>query len=185
MQIKEWTQINHNTQLDVGLLHAWFVQHAYPRHSHEYYVISLIAQGRQSFTHKGTKYTTPPGGVILIHSEAVHTGEADDELRFDLRSIFPTISHMKMAMFEWPGRSQNLPIFSQVRVDDPRVAGNVLALHKAILGEADVMESEALFIHTLAQLIKRYADTPSIEQRLGHERQAIQKARRYIDDHFA
>jgi len=185
MQIKEWTQINHNTQLDVGLLHARFVQHAYPRHSHEYYVISLIAQGRQSFLHKGTKYRTPPGGLILINPETVHTGEAVDEWGFELRSIYPTISHMKMAMSELTGRSQSLPIFKQVRVDDRGVTANVLALHKAILGEADVMESEALFIHTLAQLIKHYADVPVVQQKLGNERQAIQKARRYIEDHFA
>jgi len=37
MQAKEWTKINHNSQLDVGLLHARFAQHAYPRHSHDYY----------------------------------------------------------------------------------------------------------------------------------------------------
>jgi len=185
MQIKEWTQINHNTQLDVGLLHARFVQHVYPRHSHEYYVISLIAKGRQSFSHKGSKYTTPPGGVILINPEEVHTGEAVDELGFELRSIYPTISHMKMAMSELTGRSQRLPIFTHVRVDDPWAARNILALHKAILGGADVMESESLFIHTLAQLIKRYGGTPSIEQKLGNEKQVIQKARRHIDEHFA
>ena len=50
MQPKEWTKIVHNPQLDVELLHAYYVQHAYPRHSHDYYVISLIARGRQSFT---------------------------------------------------------------------------------------------------------------------------------------
>jgi AraC-like DNA-binding protein len=185
MQIKEWTQINHNTQLDVGLLHARFVQHAYPRHSHEYYVISLIARGRQSFLHKGTKYTTPPGGVILINPETVHTGEAVDQWGFELRSIYPTISHMQMAMTELTGRSRGLPIFKHVRVDDRWVTGNVLALHKAILGAAGEMESEALFIHTLTQLIKRYADVPVVEQKLGSEKQALQKARRYIEDHFA
>src|SRR6185436_16812447 len=110
MQIKEWTQINHNTQLDVGLLHARFVQHAYPRHSHEYYVISLIAKGWQSFSHKGSKYTTPPGGVILINPAEVHTGEAVDGLGFELRSLYPMISHMKMAMTELTGRSRGWPI---------------------------------------------------------------------------
>jgi len=53
MQKKEWTKIRHNTRFDIGLLHAYYVQHAYPRHSHDYYVISLIERGRQSFTHKG------------------------------------------------------------------------------------------------------------------------------------
>src|SRR5687767_9039374 len=66
MQNQEWTKIVHNAKLNVELLHAYYVQHAYPRHSHDYYVISLIARGRQSFTHKGTRLSTPPGGLILI-----------------------------------------------------------------------------------------------------------------------
>ena len=65
---RDWSQIWHNAQLDVRLLQAFHVQHAYARHSHDYYVICVIEQGRQSFTHKGCKQYTPPGGVILMTS---------------------------------------------------------------------------------------------------------------------
>src|ERR1700752_2547758 len=120
-QTKEWSIIRHNSQFDVGLLHAHYIQHAYPRHSHDYFVISLIERGRQSFTHSGTKYTTPPGGVIFINPGVVHTGEAVDKQGVELRSIYPTISHMKMAIYELPGRNQPLPYFADIRVDDPWV----------------------------------------------------------------
>ncbi len=66
MQTKEWAILKHNPQLDVEFMHAQYVQHAYPRHSHDYYVVSLIERGRQSFSHQGAKHTTPPGGVILF-----------------------------------------------------------------------------------------------------------------------
>lgn len=185
MQAKEWTKISHNAQLDVGLLHARFIQHAYPRHSHDYFVISLIERGRQSFTHKGAKYITPPGGVILINPDTVHTGEAVDEQGFELRSLYPTISHMKTAMMELTGRSHILPLFTNVRVDDASAARSILSLHKAISQEGDSMECESRFIQTLTQLIIRYADTPVTEQKLGNEKKTIWKARRYIDDRFA
>ena len=71
MQTKDWTKIWHNAQLDVRLLQAFYVDHAFPRHSHDYYVICLIKRGLQSFTHKGTKHFTPPGGVIFINPGAV------------------------------------------------------------------------------------------------------------------
>src|SRR6266511_4973961 len=100
METKEWTKIWHNVQLDAGLSHAYFIQHAYPRHSHDYYVISLIERGRQSFTHLGTKHFTPPGGLILINPGEVHTGEAVDGQGFELRSLYPTTTHMEMAAFE-------------------------------------------------------------------------------------
>src|SRR5215211_1012275 len=108
---QEWTRSLHNPQLGVGLLHAYHVRHAYPRHSHDYYVISLIESGRQSFTHIGTKHRTPPGGVILINPGAVHTGEAVDMQGFQMRSLYPTVAHMQLAMFELTGRRQDLPFF--------------------------------------------------------------------------
>ena len=121
MQTKEWTKIWHNTQLGVGLLQAFYIDHTFPRHSHDYYVICLIERGFQSFTHKGTKHYTPPGGVILINPGAVHTGEAADEKGFKMLSIYPTTAHMQNAVYELSGRHQALPFFTEVRIDHPWV----------------------------------------------------------------
>jgi AraC-like DNA-binding protein len=185
MQKKEWTKIWHNTQLDVGLLQAFYVDHAFPRHSHDYYVICLVERGFQSFTHKGTKHYTPPGGVILINPGAVHTGEAVDEKGFEMLCLYPTTAHMQSAVFELTGRHQALPFFADVRVDHPWLIDSLVALHKTLAQEKSPLECESRFIWTLAQLIERYADIRFKEQRLGQERRAVQRARRYIDECFA
>ena len=185
MQTKEWTEISHNALVDVGLLHAYHVQHAYPRHSHDYYVIGLIERGRQSFTHLGTKHLTPAGGVILINPGAVHTGEAVDGQGFQMRSLYPTTAHMQMAVSELTDRQGVLPFFNEVRVDHGGAMRSVLSLHKALWEGASTLETEARFIATLAQLIERYGDTSSTERRLGNEKDAIRRAREYIDEHFA
>jgi AraC-like DNA-binding protein len=185
MQIKDWTKIWHNTRLDVGLLQAFYVDHAFPRHSHDYYVICLIKRGRQSFTHKGTKYYTPPGGMILINPGAVHTGEPADEKGFEMLCLYPTTSHMQRAVFELTGRHQALPFFTEVRIDHPWIMDSVSALHKALTQETSPLECESRFTWTLAQLIKRYADIRFDERQPGQERKAVQQARCYIDEHFA
>jgi hypothetical protein len=79
MPTQEWSQIWHNARLDVELLQATHVQHTYPRHFHEYYVLCVIEQGFQSFTHRDARHFTPPGSVIFIHRGAVHTGESTQE----------------------------------------------------------------------------------------------------------
>ena len=185
MQTKEWTKLWHSTQLNVGLLHAYYVRHAYPRHSHDYYVISLIERGRQSFTHRGTKYLTPPGGVILINPGAAHTGEPADEHGFELRSLYPSITLMETAVFELTGRQQVLPFFKDVRVDNRWATRSVLSLHKAISEGASALECEARILGTLTQLIKRYADISLTEKPLGEEKKAVQQARRYMEEYFA
>jgi AraC-like DNA-binding protein len=185
MQPEEWTKISHHAQLDVGLLHAYYVRHAYPRHSHDYYVICLIERGHQSFMHQGTKYVTPAGGVILINPGAVHTGEAADLQGFEMRSLYPSTSLMETAFFELTGRHQGLPFFKDVRVDHHWATNSILSLHKAISQGASTLECESRVLWTLAQLIRRYGDVNATESQLGTERKAIQQARHYIEEYFA
>ncbi|HSL29497.1 MAG TPA: AraC family transcriptional regulator [Anaerolineales bacterium] len=183
MQPQEWTRIVHNPQLDVELLHAYYVQHAYPRHSHDYYVLSLIARGRQSFTHKGTRYSTPPGGLILINPGAVHTGEPADAQGFELRALYPSISLMERSVLELTGR-RALPFFKEVRVDHPWATRSISSLHKALLEGASRLESESRILWTMAQIIQRYGDLSSTEIHVGKEKRAIQQVRQYIEEHF-
>src|SRR5215216_74273 len=185
MQTQEWTKFSHHAQLDVGLLHAYYVRHAYPRHSHEYYVICLIERGHQSFTHKGTKHSTSAGGVILINPGAVHTGEAVDRQGFEMRSLYPTTSLMETAFSEVTGHPQGLPFFKDVRVDHRWAANSILSLHKAISQGASSLECESRVLWTLAQLIKRCAEVKTTESPLGMERKAVQQVRQYIEECFA
>lgn len=185
MTTQEWSQIRHNATLDVGLLQASYVHHAYPRHSHDYYVICLIERGLQSFSHDGAKHFTPAGGVILINPGAVHTGEAADENGFQMRCLYPTTDHMQAAAFELTGRHQQLPFFRDVRVDDRWARDSVLALHKTLSQETSPLECESRFTSTLAQFILRYADLRFSERAPGRERQAIQRARSTIDECYS
>jgi AraC-like DNA-binding protein len=185
MQTKEWTRIGYQPQLDLRLLHAHYVEHAYPRHSHDYYVISLIERGRQSFMHRGIKHLTAPGGVILINPDAVHTGEAVDEQGFQMRSLYPTTAHMETAAFELTGHRQALPFFKEVRINDVWTSKSLLSLHRMISEDVEPLECESRFLWFLARLIERYGNIPSGAGRLGKEKTAIRQARRYLEEHFA
>ena len=185
MQTQEQTKIWHNAQLDIGGLQAHYVEHAFPRHSHDYYVISVVRSGLQSFTHKGTKHFTPPGGTILINPGAVHTGETTDENGFEMFCLYPTISHMQKIVRELTGHQQATPFFKEVRVDQPWLAKGLLFLYRTLASETNPLECETRFTWILAQLVKQFADMQVDEQRPGRERKAIRLARRYIDERFA
>lgn len=185
MRTAEWAKTWHDRQLDIRLLEANIIRHAYPRHSHDYYVICLIDRGRQSFTHEGRKYFTPAAGVILINPGAVHTGEAVDAGGFAMRCLYPTVAHMQAAVFGLNGRHLELPLFTRVRVDDGWVHTHVAALHAALTQGASALERESAFTWTLAQLIGRYGEARARQPALGDERDAVRRARRYIDERFA
>ncbi|MCB9006400.1 MAG: AraC family transcriptional regulator [Ardenticatenaceae bacterium] len=175
----------HNPQLDVRLLHAFHREYAYPRHGHDHYVICLIEQGVQSFTHKGTKYITPPSGLILINPGIVHTGEPATEDGFQMRSIYPTVAHLQTAVHQITGHRNAIPYFRDVRIDDPAATRSVWALHKALVHNSNPLEIESRFIATLAQLIKRYGELRCGERPLGQEHKAVRQARLYLEENFA
>ena len=108
MPPREWAQLRHDPQLDLHLLHAYYVEHAYPRHTHDYYVIAAIVQGRQSFLHEGRRHFTTPGGVIFITPGEVHTGESAAAGGFELRSLYPTVAQMQAAAADLPGRDHRV-----------------------------------------------------------------------------
>jgi AraC-like DNA-binding protein len=185
MPTTEWAKSWHDRELDLRLLEAHYVRHAYPRHSHDYYVICLIDSGRQSFLHEGREYVTPPGGVILINPGAVHTGQAAHPRGFTMRCLYPTVAQMQAAVFGLTGRHQELPAFTRARVDDPWAYSQLSALHAALSQGAGALERESRFTWTLAQLIRRYGEIPVSPPQPSREREAVQRARRLIDERFA
>lgn len=184
MPTTEWARTWLDPHLDLRLLQARYVRHAYPRHSHDYYVICLIDHGRQSFWHAGRTHVTPPGGLILINPGAVHTGEPAAAGGFAMRCLYPTVAHMQAAVAGLTGRTVDLPSFARVRVDDPEAYAALAALHTTLAQGTSALESEARCTATLAQLYARYGDHGPLAG-AGRERAAVQRARRYLDEHYA
>ena len=184
-RLHEWSHLHHHNQLQLNSLHAFYRVHAYPRHSHDYYVIALVDQGVQSFLCAGNRFVTPANGLILLNPAETHTGEPVDENGFSYRAFYPTAEHMATAGYELTGSPRPAPHFSTPRADDRELAHALRALHMALTGGASDLECESRLIWSLVQLVKRYGDRHPAELRAGNERAAIEKARRYIHDQYA
>jgi AraC-like DNA-binding protein len=181
MPDQDWANPWHDPHLGLRALEANFVRHAYPRHSHDYYVICIIDRGRQSFLHGGQKHFTPPGGLILINPGEAHTGEPAAAEGFTMRCLYPTPEQMRAAAGDADGQ---LPWFTQVRADDPAAHASVAALHAALTRGASPLEGEVRLTWTLAGLVERYGQAqPSPPQ--VREREAVRQVRRYLDEHAA
>ena len=173
-----------NNQLQFNFLEAFHRDYAYPRHSHDHYVISLIQDGVQSFTHKGTKYTTPPNGLIFINPGIVHTGESATENGFRLRSLYPTLANMEAIAYELTGRHQAIPYFRDVRVDHPEATKLVAQLHETLKTEPDPLTFESHFLSTMTYLVKHFADIRPSNEGLKRERESVRKAREFLEENY-
>lgn len=185
MLSRDWSRLHWNANLNIELFHAFYIKHAFPVHMHDYYVIGLIDKGLQSFSHRGSKYKTPPGGLILLNPGDDHTGEPADDSGFEYRAINLTVEHMRDAVTDLTGRHQDSPYFVNIRVDNQMLAGCVRNLHASLLSSADTLECESLFLNALSDIIAKTAQIRHPLLSIGRERKAVRKAREYIHSYWS
>jgi len=189
MNEREWSEIRHHRRLNLSMLQAYYAVHAYPRHSHDYYVISVVDYGLQSFLCGGTKYVTPPDGLILLNPADAHTGEPMDDAGFAYRALYPTVEHMQSALYELTGHADVIPHFKSPRADDVALAHALRQLHRSLQRDAEAnsetLACESQFLWLLVQLIDRYGNQQSSQLPVGREDRAIAQACDYLAAHFA
>lgn len=176
---QEWAHYAHHNGLGLDLLHAYFVQHAYPLHSHDYYVIAVIEEGHQSFRLGRERYYTSAGGMVFLNPGDSHTGEPLPGGGFRYRAIYPHPHHLQRIARQ-AGLGAHLPMFSHPRQDNRRLAAAFRRLHRALSG-GDALRAESAFTSTLGDLLRAYAQrTPP---RQAHPA-PIGRAVEYIDAHY-
>ncbi len=183
MNGNEWSHLWHHKALNVSCLQAHYTVSAYPRHSHDYYVVAVVDSGLQSFSHNDSKYYTPPDGLILLNPGEVHTGEAADEHGFVYRALYPTVEHMQHAAAELGGTQP--PFFSFPRADDLQLAHRIRALFATLRDDYQPLESETRYLLMLIDLTRRFGDVKPKLRKAALEPDAVQKVRAYIDANYA
>jgi AraC-like DNA-binding protein len=181
----EWSKLHWNARFNIELYRACCIKHGFPVHMHDYYVICLIERGLQSFSHRGSRYVTPPEGLILLNPGDVHTGEPADQFGFEFLSIYPTATHMQEAVLELTGHHQCIPNFIHLRVDDLNLAHCIRRLYTSLNDDTSPIETESVLVHALSGIIRRTTDIRYPDIPVGQERDAVRKARQYIQSNWS
>lgn len=92
---------------------------------------------------------------------------------------------MQTAVHQLTGRHNAIPYFRDVRIDDPAATYSVWALHKALTDDTNPLEIESRFIATLAQLIRQYGEVRPVERPFSQEREAVHRAKQYLEENYA
>lgn len=176
--MEEWSNYKHHPGLGVDLLHAQFSHHAYPMHSHEYYVLALVERGAQYFRLGKKTYLTPPGGLIFLNPGDSHTGEPDSG-GYRYRALYPKVEHMQDAAREL-GLSQAVPLFPHPRRNHPGLAAQFRRMHALLMCAEPGLEAETAFVSTLAELLRTFGDVRPPAVRPA----TVQRALAYIHENF-
>ncbi len=169
---------------DLRFMRAVYVQHAFKPHAHDYFVLGIIEDGVQSFTHERERFITTPGKLIIINPGEIHTGEAAIKDGFVYRSLYPTADLMKRIAGEFKVKSNDLPHFPGGTVQDDRLFRWMRHLHHLSEYPASSLEIEERLTAFLVELINRYAVRQLILPEYQSAHQAVLQVRDYLEAHY-
>jgi AraC-like DNA-binding protein len=182
-QNAEWSKFyRYSDDGEVSALHARFVTHRYPRHSHDYFVVGLVESGAQSYTYRGTRHITPAGNIFVVNPDEIHTGEAASKDGYVYRTLCLSVNFVAGSTCEIGTASRSLFLKGAVLADRDLVMA-LSRFHQSLAGRQPRIETDTLLCEATSLLFSRHGDAP--HRSVRSERRAVGTAREYIEENFA
>lgn len=165
-------------------LNARFSTHAYALHTHETYVVGVIAAGCETWTARGRRHFAGPGDFAFNNPLDVHDGRPLSGEGYAYRMSYPTVEFMREIASGLAGREvAETPFFPNAVVHDPEGAALFAAAHAALEAGEDDLAGEELLTRAYALVLVRHAklaEVPFARCRVG-----VARARALIEERYA
>ena len=170
---------------DLEFIHATFVNHAFPRHTHETYAIGVIEGGVQATDYRGSTHIATAGDICLVNPGEVHTGYSPHESGWTYRVFYPEVSVLQRAAEAVSLKRGKTPRFSSPVIRDNALSHKLLRFMKVLEVPSLSLEKESLLLSSLSQMVVRHARVSDNTSRYSRgEEQAVATARDYLEAFF-
>ncbi|MCI0713109.1 MAG: AraC family transcriptional regulator [Chloroflexi bacterium] len=186
MNTREFTQFWRNPNIPgLDLMYATYITQNFAPHWHEEYCIGVVEDGVQQYfyrrgTHIGTRNT-----VLVCMPGEIHTGHSPAS-SWTYRMFYVSAGILTSISEQLAGKSTPLPDFSGTTIDDPYVAALLRRAHHTLSDDtATTLAQQSTLLIALTQLVYRHGDYSIKPETIADHRPAIQRARDYLDAHYA
>ena len=166
---------------NLEIVEVSYIDHEFPRHLHETFVIEVVIEGNVALECTGKSYHAPKGGILLLHPGEVHTGRSADGTAVSYRSFHPTGEWM-----QWISKrlNYNRPIaFKSVTLENPSVARLLEKAHKAFQNDQDQLDAESLMMLAFSKLLQ--AQSIVLPENSLNAPRSIMRAKEYLEDEYS
>ncbi|MET4247224.1 AraC family transcriptional regulator [Bradyrhizobium sp. LA6.7] len=168
------------------LLRASCVDHRYPAHDHDEFVVAAFKSGAQRHRisrHEGVAYA---GMVMIIPPGEVHTGEAAvrGEI-WEYCAYYPSPALLERIADDVHGGGGGLDFGRERLQIDPTVAQILLNAHRVIEVATDPLEKQSVLLDALGLLIHKYGQRTRRGPRPSALDADIGRAIAFIHEHHA
>jgi AraC-like DNA-binding protein len=154
----------------------------YPRHWHDELYLNAIVDGGGELDCAGDSQATRPGTLILIPSGEVH---ADRKRDCSFRCMFIEFSAVRTALEQFVGQSVPEINFRTELIRDKQTISQFLQLHRSLELDGSRLGRDAAVAVFIHRLVTRHSAASLPLAREGNENMAVQRTRRFLDEHFA
>ncbi|HEV2707484.1 MAG TPA: AraC family transcriptional regulator [Pyrinomonadaceae bacterium] len=166
------------------MAYACYLNHAFPRHLHEEYIIGIIVQGVEEITHRGTAHAAPAGSLILMNPGEPHANYSIDAQGFTYRTFYPAAELLKQINQDITGRA-HAPCFPVPVVQRSPIFDALLRLHIKLEQADSALEQESAFISVMARLFARHGSGGVPALAVGGVHRYLKIAREYLEANYA
>ncbi|MFE7748482.1 AraC family transcriptional regulator [Streptomyces sp. NPDC057428] len=152
---QEWARHWQYAELpDLDLLRARYVRHAFPRHSHEGYVLAAVTSGVEDIGLPGGSLRAGPGTVVMINPEVPHTARAGVAEGWVYATLYPSAQVINDIAADVAGLRGTVR-FAEAGVRDPHASRLITEVHRAA-EEGNALAADSVLRVLVAGLLDRH-----------------------------
>ncbi|MBB5937500.1 AraC family transcriptional regulator [Streptomyces zagrosensis] len=152
---------------DVDLLSARYIQHAFPQHTHDGYVIGAITGGVEEVRLPSGVERIGPGGVVMINPDVAHTARAGVPEGWAYHVLYPAADMVADIAAEISA-VRGAAWFRETVTEDAEAAQLIMAVHRAA-ERGNALAADTVLREAIARLLRRHggAFPPRTEHATG------------------
>lgn len=178
---KEIRTVVYDDELRLEAYHFEGIVQPFPNHFHEHYVIGFVEGGQRVLSCKNKEYSIEKGSIVLFNPGDNHVCAQSDNRKFDYRG-FNISKEVMLELAEEITGKRELPGFFKNVINDEEAECYLRPLHEMVMkGICDFGKEETLLL-LISMLIQNYGQP--FESCIPECRQEIEKACRYMEEHF-
>ncbi|MEX2140582.1 MAG: AraC family transcriptional regulator [Pirellulales bacterium] len=165
----------------VEFLRASHRAHAYPRHSHDEFVIAAMTRGIEALRHTRGLDHVSAGSLILLNPGDVHSNHSIDRSGFAYRTAYVSPEVVSRMLSEGSQCGMRSPVFQRPVISEPSVYRMILRLHDAVDATESRLVQEALLVKVVAFLFRINGSLDAAPAGRNTEPARLREVRDYID----
>ena len=185
MSKSEWSQYWRSSELSgVEAIHASYIRHAFPKHSHNAYTITYVEKGAMGLENGGRRYAIAAGQIGVVLPGDIHTGYAATEDGWTFRSFYFPEHFLEDLCAELIGTSHQAFEFANEPFRDLELEKQICHARSVFLQQKNSLEQSSLLYSIFSTLMTRHAKRCRPLRKASGENQAVELVRDYLHSHY-